>query len=1014
MLGLALLVAFAPAHAFAPAQGSTPAQDAARPGELAPHLATTPSRQWRLSTNPGWRDFRATWGGQWFARWDERNGTPRFLAAPGVPEHEAPALVDDISQMAGVDPAEWQPTRTTKTGNRTLRQWTRTWEGAPVIGDQILTVAIDGRIAGVWVQITPIGHLPSPQPGEQVLPLPRFPSGQDWAAPSNGVRPTLVTLDADGPLIRYRDRAGVAVHTRDTRHFDNVQVTYQERTVGDRMVTDPARGVTVSTDGSTDVTDANGDHSLSGALALALDGPDLTVSANGTLVEANGSGDVTLYGGSNIPLSAATTLWHFHVVWDWLALRWPSHSWLGSNVPANVDITSGACNAYYTGGTINFLQGASGSCNNFGQVADVLYHEVGHGIHHYILAGGTFASDISEGSADFVSATINDDPEVGPNSRWDGGYVREIRTDRVFPDDVSGEVHNDGLIWASFLWDLREQWTGDQGDEAGAEATDTLFLGALQQGPTLTDAYEAVILADDDDGDLSNSTPHACELVDLLMEHGLGPGPIGMVQFDHTALGPQTSGEEGYFVSFDLSNATASCGDLDPDSVALWVTTDPSDVPTDRRNPEEPGGDTGDTGAPSDPYETWTQVDLSREGDTWSGTIDRVPADTRVWYFMEAASGSGDQIVMTHGGDFDRLYSFTVGDRETLWCADFEDGAPDFLHGSGLSPDSPGAPEDVDGWEIGAPDMTRFGPGEATSGTEIAATNLVGDYAPNSRQYLQSPVVSIGDDPGRMLMLSYQRFLTVEDGLYDRAVLRTEKAVLYKNPETESGSEHVLDTEWTLQDLDLEEHLEEGGDVQFTWTLKSDQGLEFGGWAMDDVCVVRLDDEPAHYRRAGLNATDDQDAVTVTWTQPWILPMTASVLVRKVDGWPEDIDDGVILDLDVSPEPGEVREIVDTDASEGETFHYALFIAGEDDETWFTEIEEGVNADMGGVPEPADPLDTGTDDDDTGEDPGDDGDPAAAGPKERGGCGCASTTLGGGAWLSLLALLAVARRRSER
>ena len=94
---------------------------------------------------------------------------------------------------------------------------------------------------------------------------------------------------------------------------------------------------------------------------------------------------------------------------DWLADRWPSHSWLGEKVWANVDISSGTCNAYYTSGTINFFVGSSSRCYNFGQVADVIYHEVGHGIHHYILTGGTFAGDVSEGSADFVSATLTND-----------------------------------------------------------------------------------------------------------------------------------------------------------------------------------------------------------------------------------------------------------------------------------------------------------------------------------------------------------------------------------------------------------------------------------------------------------------------------------------------------------------------------------------------------------------------------------------------------------------------------
>ncbi len=1024
MLGLALLLGFSPVQ--------DAALDAAPPGDPAPWLARTAATQWRLGSRSSWRAFRDRWGGDWFARWDERNGTPRFLYAPGVPDAQATDLVEDVAALAGVPPTDLTLARSTKRGDRTLRQWTRTHRGAPVLGDQVMTVAVNGRIAAVWVQLTPLSDRVVPAPGESVLPLARH---ADPAAPSNGVVPHLVTTRADGPLLHAIDRDGAVVYTRDSRHFATVEVEHNERTVADPHVTSPARGVTVEDGvGTTAVTDAAGTHGLSGALTIRLDGPDLTISRDGARVESAGTDDATLVGGADISESAAVALHHFYVVWDWLEDRWPSHGWLGSNVPANVDISSSACNAYYTSGTINFYRGYDGYCNNFGEVADVLYHEVGHGIHHYILAGGTFAGDVSEGSADYVSATINDDPEVGPNSRWSGGYVRELATDRRYPDDAIGEVHNDGLIWGSFLWNLRADWQAALGADAGAEATDLLFLAALEQGPTLTDLYEAVIVADDDDGDLTNGTPHACDLVTLLDQHGLGPGPIGVVQFDHDPLGPQASATPGYAVAFDLANPTALCSDLDEDSITLWVSTSFEAAPRGDDAPRseadaDTGLDTADTGllesAPS-AYDDWTPIALTRSGDTWTGTIPRLPAGTRAWYFMEAASTGRGQVVRTHGGDPDRLYTFTVGDLEAVWCADFEDGGADFTHGTGWGPDQPGGSDDVDQWEVGPPAATRFSPAAATSGGNIAATDLDGDYRNLNSQYLQSPRVPVledgEDDPGRMLMLSYQRYLTVEDGIYDHAELRTQAGLLYANPATPGGTQHVLDTDWTLHDLDLSEHLDADGGVTLTWTLESDPGLEFGGWAMDDVCVVRLADVPGHYRRVGLDATDDADMVTITWEQPWIAPLTATALVRKRDGWPTGIDDGVIIDLDTAPVVGERKEIVDEDAMPGESFYYALFTAGEDVETWHEEVEEGVNADQGGIPEPPEPEDTSTPEDtgpeddpaDEDEDDDDAGDPGPIDPPEDKECGCASTGAGGPGWLALgLVPLALLRRRRE-
>ena len=1019
MLGVALLLAFTPLE--------DPARDAARPGDPAPHLARTPSTQLHLGNRPAWRAFQAEWGGAWGARWDERNGTPRFLSAPGIPDADASALAADVAALAGVPGAELVAGVPTKRGDRTLRRWSRRHAGADVLGDQVLTVAIDGRIAGVWVQLTPLPDGLAPVPGESILPVPRFADGAAWRLPPNGAVPTLVRLESDGPLVHATDRTGRIVHTRDRRHFANVQLEHLERTIGDPLATDPAAGMRVEdADGTTEVTDAAGDHGLTGALTVHLDGPELTMRRDGAAVVGGGDDDITLRPGG-IGASPATAWHHFFVVWDWLADRWPSHGWLGSNVPANVDISSGACNAYYTSGTINFFVGRNGQCNNFGQVADVLYHEVGHGVHHYILAGGTFAGDVSEGSADYISATITGDPQVGPGARWNGGHVREIASDRVYPRDVVGEVHADGLIWASFLWNLRTQWTADMGEAAGAEAADRLMLGALEQGPTLTDLYEAVILADDDDGDLSNGTPHACELVALLDLHGLGPGPIGVVDFGHTPLGPQDSEAESYPVSFTFSNPTGDCADLDPESVALWYAVDPVSVPSGQDGPGLGGGDTGDiddsggsgdTGDAGDAsrYDGWTRLDLDTDGTHFNGTLPRVPATTRVSYFMEAASTDRTQVIRTHGDDPARLYTFMVGDRETIWCADFEDGAPDFQHGTGLGPDAPGTPDHEDQWEVGAPGAPRFGPDRAVSGTAIVATDLSGDYRNLNRQFLQGPRVQVtGEDgvPGRMLMLSYQRFLTVEDGIYDHARLSTDAAVLYENPATAGGGQHVLDTDWTLQDIDLGPHLDADGGARFTWTLESDPGLEFGGWALDDVCVVQLDDVPGHHRRVGLEATDDAQTVTISWTQPWIAPLTSTVLVRRPDAWPEAIDDGVIIDLDTDPVPGEARTVVDTDAQAGETFHYALFVAAEDDETWFTEVEEGVNADVGGVPAEPLPGDTGA----GGGADGEGGDPASGDGGDGGagvadeGCGCSAAPAAAG-WLGLVLLPFVMRRRS--
>lgn len=952
MLALALLMAFAPT------------EDAVPFGPPVPNRAARPPQQARRAAQADWRRFQQRWG-QWVARWDSRNDTPRFLLSPGTPLSEADALVADIARLARVPAQELALARTVSRGERTFFVYDRAWRGAAVEGDEVLLIARGGQVVGAQVQLTPLRLLQAPLPGEVVFVDP------------DG-RAHLAARSEQGPDVVYTDRDRREVYRYDTRRYAEVRVSHEERTIDDAVVESPARNILVTDqDGNTQYTDELGQHSLTGQIVAKLTGPELSVTVTGREIERLGGEDFLFEGGEDLPLSAATVQHHFHEVWDWLKDRWPDHPWLTEQVLATVEARGGSCNAYYTQGTITFLPENEESCHNFGQIADVVYHEVGHGIHDYIRVAGTFAGDVSEGSADYVSATILGDPVLAPNARLDGGFIREIDTDKVYPDDAIGQVHNDGLIWASFLWNLRTQWQATYGDDVGAEMADLILLGALELGPTLTDMTEAVLLADDDNGDPTDGTPHDCELLDLLNQHGIGPGTIGVLSFDHEPLRAQASATEGYPVTFDVSTWPANCASFDEASVALRYTTDP-DAALD------------DAGA-------WTSAPLSTDGLTWDGEIPRQPAGAEVRYFLTASSPDGAETMTTHGGREDALYTFRVGDRAPLFCESFEDGADGWRHAAGLpwAEDKKG----LDDWAIGAPTGGTDDPAAAYDGASIAATNLDGAYAANSLSFLQSPVWTV-DDPGPMFMLSYQRHLTVEDGFYDHATLWNGEALLWENPASESGSDaHLIDTDWTLHDIPLDA----GGDIQLTWALESDGGLEYGGWAIDSVCLVQLADPEGHYRVDDLAATGEEGGpITISWTQPWVTPLSATILVRSADGWPTGPDDGLIVDVDLTPTPGEARSTVDDDAQPGEAFYYAVFSAGADDEDWYLDVVEGENAALASLDEEAE--DTGTAPEPEPEDTGD------AAPTED-DCGCR----GGGSAVLLapLLLLGAARRRRQ-
>jgi len=892
--------------------GFLPVDDAIQVGEDAPHLAhdTLEQAAWNAHAKP----FRDTWG-RWRIRFDPRDGTPRALLGQGVSRGDVVPFAHDVARLAGVDPASLRLEAHRASDDRESWRFVQAYKGVPVEQGHLDVYAQDGRIHFALSNLHRPRIAGTPEPGEVAL----WSADGDWLWAQKEVREGIVSFTADGALVH---RYSLVFH---------LDVETEERTVGDALVLQPARDVAVDDGTTVEQTGADGSHGLSGPLAVETSGSWLTLYEDEAelpiVVEA--VEDEVLDWDEDLSPAASTVLHHFHEVRDWLESRRPEHPWLDDNVPARVNLDYACCNAFYTSGTINFLVGSDTySINNLGRIADVVYHEYGHGVHHFVLEGGVFAGDISEGSADFVSATILNDPVISPNAYFSGSAIRELDTDKVYPTDVIGQVHNDGLIWGSFLWNLRTTW--DERWEDGAERTDVLFLQSLSYGPTLTDVYEAVLAADDDNGDLADGTPNACELRDLLHLHGLGPGPMGALVLDHDPLGPQSSYAQSYPVDYDLWNLTEGCGDAGASDVGVWYAVDAED--------------------PAD-FEAYQRA----EGDV----IPRQFPGAHVHYFIQWENEDGSVVGSSHGDQPGKLWSFWVGDRAAVWCEDFEEGAEDWLFAA-MQADGATQEEWITTWQTGAPGGQNFQPATAPQGTQVLGTNLEGDgwYAPSNAELARTPFIDLAEANTYLTLLTMQRHLTIEDGIYDRASIVAYDGVdtyerLWVNPAAE-GKGHLLDADWRTFDLDLRDRSTDL--LSFGWTLASDRGLEFGGWTLDEVCVVTLDDIPAHYRVRDLVATDDAEQVGITWTNPYMQPMSATAVVRNEAGIPSSLQDGAIIDLDLTPEPGAAREVVDTTLLEGETAGYAVFV-WQTDELLFEDVVEGENGDLGGVPEP-EPVDS--------------------------------------------------------
>lgn len=206
-------------------------------------------------------------------------------------------------------------------------------------------------------------------------------------------------------------------------------------------------------------------------------------------------------------------------------------AWTERPTPILANVTLMQCNAVYMpmlGGILAFFGGAEGKCNNAGQIAKVVYHEYGHGVHHHLSGGkATFDPQVSEGAGDYVASTLTNSPDMTGLLKCDEvlptGNKNVVRTcanhytycsDSTKCDTAgSDEPHTTAPIMCGAWWDVRDEFIKRYGQDKGVHKADALFLKFLSLSTKMDAAYSAAIAADeDDDGDPSNGTTHSCEI----------------------------------------------------------------------------------------------------------------------------------------------------------------------------------------------------------------------------------------------------------------------------------------------------------------------------------------------------------------------------------------------------------------------------------------------------------------------------------------------------------------------
>jgi hypothetical protein len=290
----------------------------------------------------------------------------------------------------------------------------------------------------------------------------------------------------------------------------------------------PQRDTTVRGGSATTMTGGDGHFTLE-----AQDGASVSTTVAGRAARVVNSGgqvtasapaaamvDLVLGAGGDERVLAQTTAYH-HVtaVRSYAIDSGAPEAALGAALTTNVNLAQ-TCNAYYSPGgrTINFFR-SGGGCNNSAE-ASIVVHEYGHFLDDAL--GGISNGGLSEGWGDLLACFALGQAVVGGDLFQSGEGLRTCDNDYRYPASGYDEVHNLGQAWAGFAWHARAGLIAALGAEQGDALARALVMPSLvSNAPTIPAAVREVFLRDDDDGDLSNKTPHWDILIAAADRHGL-------------------------------------------------------------------------------------------------------------------------------------------------------------------------------------------------------------------------------------------------------------------------------------------------------------------------------------------------------------------------------------------------------------------------------------------------------------------------------------------------------------
>lgn len=640
-----------------------------------------------VAARAGWEDFLRGTEGAWSALWDPATETPTrilgrgpALVSPGMTQEAVERIsrdfVSDNESLFRVDARDLTPLSVRQGRGVWFVTYGQLHDGLPVEGARLdLRYGVTGNLILVGGSIHPdidVATVASLGADEAVeiagLDLP-----PEWrpvveGAPELRILPLagdsgyeyrlIYSLVLDVPSPRGRWQTYVDANTGEILHRTNL-VRYADFTgtvegdIQEIEPTDPYMELghphnRVSFDGlGAFYTDVDG--------SFTVPSPDsdprmVTVQINGRWINSNrqdgADAEIQTLATPDVPLdlkfddgnshaAERDVYYHGNVVHDYVKNIDPGLTGIDYEMNGNVNLNQ-TCNAFWDGNAINFFM-EGGGCANTGQIADVIYHEYGHGVTQFTYEPLGPNGAMHEGFSDYLANTITDQSLIGIGFFGPGTFLRNSDNDRTWPaPECGGESHCVGEVISGALWHMRENLIDELGDhDAGVSLADQLWHFAMYGiNNNFEDYYYDLLAVDDDNGTLLDGTPHGISIVEAFDRHNIGPG------FTLEILHDPLPDSEDSTSSHPVVATFSSFVPVQEESLAVYYTTSTETL-----------------------GESWTRLAMTPTGEIreYVAEIPPQPYTTTVRYYISGATETMDLMATLPEGAPGDAFEFIVG-----------------------------------------------------------------------------------------------------------------------------------------------------------------------------------------------------------------------------------------------------------------------------------------------------------------------------------------------------------------